>query len=255
MHRIGNLSVGQEIIDQDPSPRTHTHTPLINTASVKPCVCLPPIALLPVCTNYSWTKALDFPAKRTQKPTRCTHACIRTEQCAYSSYYLRFRGVSEAEKCLLTCTSCGSVCTGVCMCMHMCVCVIIDVCCVNMLHPLLYMSVVLKLLRSCFPSPSPQSAFLLTPFLSSCLLPRLSPHWMTHTLPQSIASEAATPPCSSSYFWLFSILYNHPFLPQASNFGRLLHASNYRDGVLYWCQTVSPLSLLYPSFLPFLLWP
>lgn len=101
------------------------------------------------------------------------------------------------------------------------------------------------------PFPNPQSAFLLSLFFSSSLLP-VFPHIGWHTLlPPSIAPEVATPPCSSSYFWLLSILYNHPFLPQASNFGLRLHASNYRDSALYWCQTVSPLSLLFPCFLPF----
>lgn len=64
-HRIGNLSTGQDTIDQDPSLRTHTHSP----DQYPFCECVWPrlIALLPVCANYSRTKALNCLVKRTQK--------------------------------------------------------------------------------------------------------------------------------------------------------------------------------------------
>lgn len=75
-----------------------------------------------------------------------------------------------------------------------------DMCCVNTLHPLLYMSFTSFLTAQVFFPTHPRSAFLLAPFLQLHLLPRLSPLRMTRTLPSPIASETALPCTLPSYF-------------------------------------------------------
>ena len=166
----------------------------------------------------------------TQKHTHSSSSLLFVLPVVLSKASLRLRNVYLGAAAVDMC-----VCVWVCVCMCARVYVIIDVCCVNMLHPPLYMSVTASFFctaQALFPPPPDLHS-------SSPLSSPRSPLWMTLFLDRAL--QRGCPPISDS------ILHHPPPTPSSHKPPTLglchMYASNYRDGVLHWCQTVIPLSL------------
>lgn len=133
----------------------------------------------------------------------------------------------------------------VCRCARVCACNNRRVLCQHAAPPAIHVIQLQLLLHSLgpvFPTQKPTTHFSLLP--ASTPSPPLLFSALDDVNPSSIYFFSLHSP---SYFWLLSIPYYPTRYPtQPCNLGlHHMYASNYRVGVLYWCQTVSPLSCLF----------